>query len=386
MPKEKIYKWIEVWDNREYEKMAKPGLAGDPDEHKKRKHSENRHDKMFKEILFLEQHFYGDYELNEYKTFIEIFLKWLDQFKGHIDFIDDDILNSERRYAFILARNIIFINRRQILSLLNEIWENIKRELLKLASKERSISLIEIMYSEDIINEQLNASVFVPLSDSSHFMEFRHRCLPSGKASDLVIPCIDRLFIPIEYSVKELLKKQKDKFRSKKNLFVIEDFSGSGTNAKKMKQIIEYYDFKNIYFCPCIITNISKNALTILYDIASKKNKNFKVISGMTIGDEHSISDDKSSDIWSEEEKRALRYISEKYFALHFKENRYLYLDFKKNNPQKPAPLGFKNCGLALTLYTNCPNNSLPIIWADNNNWNPLFIRKERYANRLTND
>ena len=38
-------------------------------------------------------------------------------------------------------------------------------------------------------------------------------------------------------------------------------------------------------------------------------------------------------------------------------------------------PLGFNNGQLLLTFHQSCPNNSLPILWADERDWYPLFKR-----------
>ena len=39
---------------------------------------------------------------------------------------------------------------------------------------------------------------------------------------------------------------------------------------------------------------------------------------------------------------------------------------------------GFEDCGLLLSLYYGCPNNSIPILWHDANldDWEPLFNRR----------
>lgn len=37
---------------------------------------------------------------------------------------------------------------------------------------------------------------------------------------------------------------------------------------------------------------------------------------------------------------------------------------------------GYGQCGLLLAFKHGCPNNSLPILWAQNNNWRPLFNRR----------
>lgn len=48
----------------------------------------------------------------------------------------------------------------------------------------------------------------------------------------------------------------------------------------------------------------------------------------------------------------------------------------------KPLPLkdafGFGRLGMLLVLYTNCPNNTLPLIWHSNQDWHALFPRVSR--------
>lgn len=40
--------------------------------------------------------------------------------------------------------------------------------------------------------------------------------------------------------------------------------------------------------------------------------------------------------------------------------------------------LGWGNCQSAVIFPDNCPNNNLPILWAETNNWRPLFRRITR--------
>jgi len=39
------------------------------------------------------------------------------------------------------------------------------------------------------------------------------------------------------------------------------------------------------------------------------------------------------------------------------------------------APLGYGNCQATVVFESSCPNNSLPILWAESNSWTPLFKR-----------
>lgn len=390
MTEEQLLELVEEWDECEYEKeFYGEGLADDPEEFNKRKNRENRHNDMFEELRFREKHFFGEYDLNQPHVFMDVFLKWLEQFTGDVGGnTNSSKLNSENRYAFILTHKIIFFSRSQIISLLKEVWDKIKRELLMLAAKQDNGSPIDLMFKRGLISQQLKTSAFVPLSDSSHFQEFRHLCLPPNASRSIVISSFDILTLPFgrgsnkESGIKDIYEK----YGKKKNLFIIEDFSGSGTSIENyVKSIIQNYKFENIYFCPCIISDKAKIRLEALGKFAGEKGKTFKVLYGIHFGSNYSISGDDSG-VWQEQERKALQVISKKYFESHFKENKYLYLDHHRNNPAKPTPFGFKNCGLAIVLHTNCPNNSLPIIWSENGGWHPLFKRHERYEKRLSDE
>jgi len=43
----------------------------------------------------------------------------------------------------------------------------------------------------------------------------------------------------------------------------------------------------------------------------------------------------------------------------------------------KRAPLGYGDCQVAIVFEHNCPNNSLPILWAESKNFKPLFKREQ---------
>lgn len=51
--------------------------------------------------------------------------------------------------------------------------------------------------------------------------------------------------------------------------------------------------------------------------------------------------------------------------------------------PTEPDPLsrrhhGFKGTGAVVALYSNCPNNTLPLVWDATETWRPLFPRLKR--------
>jgi hypothetical protein len=79
---------------------------------------------------------------------------------------------------------------------------------------------------------------------------------------------------------------------------------------------------------------------------------------------------------WHDDAVRVrLQQMSERYFQSHFLTNAYLYMG---EDPTRPTPFGFKNGGLPIVLHSNCPNNTLPIVWEERGGWHPLFRRFER--------
>ena len=42
---------------------------------------------------------------------------------------------------------------------------------------------------------------------------------------------------------------------------------------------------------------------------------------------------------------------------------------------EKKAPLGYGDCEATIVFEDSCPNNTLPILWAETNDWIPLFRR-----------
>jgi hypothetical protein len=76
-----------------------------------------------------------------------------------------------------------------------------------------------------------------------------------------------------------------------------------------------------------------------------------------------------------------LKGICEKYWeSHHYKENSsYAGTD----DPIRIHPGGYRDTQLLVVLYSNCPNNSLPILWSEVDGtpraWEPLFRRHPRY-------
>lgn len=356
-----------------------------PEEREERKLAENLHKKTNDRINFLVKHFFRHYDLNPYGFHTE-FYKWLSQFEVDSDNADNiDGFDAEMRYVFLLVSKLLFFNRVQIISLINVVWEKVKKELFCNLRDSNGITSFDILGVTDLIEKEFENSLFTPLSDSSKFEEFRH-VMPDGVHKKITIESIGYLTNPIDDNIPQYIDFINKKYEAKTNLFIVEDFSGSGTTIlKKIDQIADNYNFKRIYFCPLIITENANNNIEEAIEQNEKLKQIVKVIHGLQVDEYFSVASE-SLEYWSKKESEVLREMSKKYYNLYFNYNGYLYDDYLKTHPLNPTPYGFKNGGYPIILYTNCPNNSLPVIWSNNNNWCPLFIRNERYARVLEDD
>ena len=380
---------IESWDTYQNELLQGLGFPRSPEEQAERRAQENFHKRLSERLTFLSKHFYSAYDLNQPRLFDEVFFEWLSQFDFEVENpVTVTSYQQELRYAFILASKLLFFNRPQVLSLAHVVWSKVKQELLSNVMLLNGSSIFDVFETAPLIKEELFSTLFAPLSDSSKFEEFRHNVMPKGMHGQVTIQHIELLTKPIEDAAKSdaashYVEYLKESYKDKKSLYIVEDFSGSGTSIiRKIRTILSAYSFDTVYFCPLIITEQSLNNINDEISKGSFGGKAVKVLHGLIVKEMFSLSSGKPG-CWEEDEVQALLKMSRKYFNSHFNENRFLYDDCYSMNPEKPTPYGFKNGGYPIILYTNCPNNSLPIVWGFNNSWHPLFLRDERYYKEL---
>lgn len=380
-----LQEFIELWDNYHNELVQSGGFPKTPEEQSERRKKENLHKLLNERLTFLSKHFYSTFDLTPL-PFYRNFYKWLSQFDADAENPATALSYSqELRFAFILASKLLFFNRPQMLSLANVVWEKVKHELLSDLMSEHNLSVFDVFDIAPIIQKELLLTLFAPLSDSSKFEEFRH-VMPDGVHDQITIQHIDILTKPIDGGDSKYLEYLKGLYKEKKSLFIIEDFSGSGTTIiKKISSLISTYSFNSIYFCSLIITERSLKNINDAIANGKFSGRTVKVLYGLKVDDAYSIASS-NGDFWSADDARELIRISYKYFNTHFNENGYLYEDYNSVNPMSPTPLGFKNGGYPIVLFTNCPNNSLPIIWSSNSNWRPLFFRRERHLKEVQSE
>jgi hypothetical protein len=150
---------------------------------------------------------------------------------------------------------------------------------------------------------------------------------------------------------------------SKQFVFLIDDFIGSGNQAKdEWNEKIdgksfddihkEYPDLKFVYLA---LVGCEKGKIEI------ENNTPMKVIIGEELNETFMCFSDVSAIYKNNaERKRAKEVMTEK--------GRMLYSRY---------PLGYDNLELAVAFIHNTPDNTLPVIWKRAAGWHPLFERKE---------
>lgn len=161
------------------------------------------------------------------------------------------------------------------------------------------------------------------------------------------------------------IEKKKNKYKNRKHLILLTDFSGSGeTIINDVSRLLKICMFDNIFLFSYIICI---DSLQRLNRLARKYNDKLNIIFGLLIESKAKCFS-QDSILFSDSERKNLRTLCE-----------YYYPRLKDHPDVKRWPkimkYGFKDTSLALVLHRNCPNNTLPIIWAGNKRWNSLFHR-----------
>lgn len=297
--------------------------------------------------------------------------KWLGNFKGQLYSVE-----YERILALILAVHMVYYNESDIC------------HLVKLAYKKL---LHEIMERKGVgLDVAARSMVFLPLgtvSESGPFLSYYFRkenCLPT------------ELFV----SSLEIV----DRMEYIKNVILIDDVSISGGQVdwyiKEMKK-------KGPFFKE-ILNNMNVYALFLISTtIAERKLKSHKIkLCAPILMDERSRCFDEESSIYKIFDKsvRDIVRTQSKAMAQHYgcplivrqyvrngefqrilneksKLDENEVLENIKQKVKKDA-LGFNDAQMLVALEYNTPNNTLPIIWADDWQWNPLFKRYDKVYGR----
>jgi hypothetical protein len=318
--------------------------------------------------------------------FIESLAKWLGQFTP-----------EERQVAYnFVKQKLVFISQKEMMHLVKSVFPDvIIKELINQVSDILNVSRFQLKSISDSIQFRLSLtkSLFLGLSDGAHIDWFRRSSgelnheqiynnyeISSEKAEDMKKNLLERVT-----SISTTQKRTNNDYRFK-NLFLLDDFSGSGLsiirkrNGKldgKLKKINDRIikggplgelideDDCNISLILYVAT---KQAIEHIENLAIELGgcweKSFHVQTLLEIDESYKVSQDYDTEFG----EIIKRYYDESVETDAFKTG------------GTDGTYGFAGCALPLVLYHNTPNNSIFLLFAPTTyDYFGLFPRFERH-------
>jgi len=327
------------------------------------------------------------YENDHLPTFIEKLRVWLEQFP-----------ENERRAAFLLANRVIFVTERQFETLQRRLFQSrIRPHLLAAIIKQRGLEPYEYAKAMVDFDAEMDATIFVANSDSAQINSFVHRnsaYFTDRKRRNLVGPEVtfwtyasERARDPslvvrnaaIEFDTRVLAADPR--LGNKRRMVIIEDFSGTGSDLTHTLLLLDKsaLPIQEIIVAPVIATEQAVRNLDRLIRLRLTKKRVYKVVAADILSEQLCCFDGRGPSYLSYLDgddpvahlSKEIRDVSERLFTAHFAS---ATPQLTYNNRH-----GVGSLALAFVLYTNCPDNSLPLIWKTSGNWpHALFLRVSR--------
>jgi hypothetical protein len=334
------------------------------------------------------------YRYDEYQQFspgmkfIESLALWLNQFEK----------DEDRKLAYEFAKkNLIFISSSEMTHLVSITYPDIIRPILmKKIAQTKTVPewhLKDILSSTDFKRLQ-RQSLFLGLSDGSHTDIFRRRNTELSneqilRTHEIADNRASSIIKDLKKDLEGIIGREANADEAKvKMVFLLDDFSGSGisylrkgagskafegklakfyeelTSGSEFAQLMDVSNL-TVYLVLYIATYQAKDRLEKLGKELFDKIP-FEVLVTHLLDNSHRL--DCTSD------PSILKLLNEHYDESIQTEH---YIKGKHDKPY----LGFDECGLPLILFHNTPNNSLPLLWfEDQRKFRGLFPRVSRHV------
>ena len=219
---------------------------------------------------------------------------------------------------------------------------------------------LDFSAASHVLEESLRAANsqtwFCPITDSMDIAQFCHANKLSGGDQR---PCWRTLKT---FGDTEKIKKHMDDSELTR-IVLLEDFVGSGTQACGPLKFAGTLGLP-VLFVPLIVSEIGLKNL----QRATQGRSNIKIEPVFVLPKHvHVLQDAQSGEPTSYANLR--RVITETFDVVKL-----------ATPPQKDVdkPFGFNGSGTLIVLYTNCPNNTVPLYWHEGRQWKSLFPRISR--------
>lgn len=292
----------------------------------------------------------------------------------------DELLDSLRRTAAIAWRNEISITK--ILSWL----ENFTGEFLGVAEAERLLAMYvllnytyynenEIKYLCKVIYEKYIHTKLVQYKEKNKYQDLSD---PEKEEHIIKNTVFLSLGTPSEsggmilYWFREVnnLPKKLFEFNNSsvyENIVLIDDVTISGSQAIRYLKENQYKSEELFFVCFICTREARKNI--------AAEHQNINIISSILLEESSKAFSDGSMTFSGEYSE--FKNIAKEMFEFYGKKATKDYPNV--DDPyMEDYPLGFKNSQQLFGFRYNTPNNTLPLIWIDNNGWKSIFKREEK--------
>jgi len=323
------------------------------------------------------------YQNDSMPLFLEKLAAWVAQFPS-----------GDQPIAFLLASRIVFVTQHQFESLQRRLFRaHIQRHLLNSIIMRRSLRAHDYIEARHFLDEEMDATLFVPNSDSSHLNSFVHvnaeafrdreaRSLVGPEVTFWTYPTLRAAAASADISAACLTFEQKvlasDRHVvGKRRLVVLEDFSGTGSDLLGVVDALaaSSLPFDEVVIAPAIATQHALDSLQARIRQLAKPGR-YVTMAAQVLPHSLRCFDGPGTSYLdtgapipnlSAEVKR----LSAEAYSRHF----------ASLTPPLPPVYqhGYGPLALAFVLFANCPDNSLPMIWKGCQTWSPLFRRVSRH-------
>lgn len=288
-------------------------------------------------IEFLSKKVFNDYEPSQFHPFRQRLLDWL----NNVDSVED------QQQLLALLLDTFFVGRREFEALYRTVYHgNLYRWMLE----DENVDVFSDQL-EKVVSSRINKAWICPISDSLRINSFL-------KVNNL--KSLEKR--PDWRSLEQFGDPEKIKGYAKakkiRDLVLLEDFVGSGTQAKNaIKFAASTLPDVRILLCPLIVCPKGDDVLIEL--VKSYSNVTYDPALVLPSSAFHSHKDFEDGNA-SETEKFICS------------------LRGKLNISTDKAMFGFKQTGAKVVMFSNCPNNTIPVFHHESDAWKPLFPRVNR--------
>lgn len=294
---------------------------------------------LIEQVSWLGQRLYQDYEPYEYETFSERLVAWISQ-------VDDD---RDRQTLFRMLDNLFFVGRREFESLCRAAFhDSIVRWLI-----EREQLAIDAQDLDSKLSEAVARTWFCAVTDSMRINAFLKVNGLRGQSHRPDWRSLAMFAQP--NAVQDFMKE-----RNLERIVLLEDFVGSGSQLEQpVKFAASISTDIHILVMPliCCPKGLEKG----IELQAEHQNVTFSTVLNLS----QKLLVAAHEQTGEPEEFEAIRNLVDR-----------VKPRFSSANAHQP--FGYRATGALVVMYSNCPDNTLPIVHDDRGEWHALFPRIER--------